>query len=304
MCKVLMTVGVKKSKRILNAKFLMASLPFMSKTDNDGLGYAAGDGTNLWGERWLNNHSAFKTRNGYGKIAAKMNSVFGDALTTNEKEYNSFGQGKMVNASSILLHTRKATCSKNIMNTHPFVIDDTALIHNGVISNSSKVMEEFKETQVSTCDSEAILQEYLYNGVNLDPEQIKNVSDMIDGWYVVGVISKNKDGRQVVDVFKCDNSSLQVAWIKELENFVFCTTMDILEKTAKAAGMKILESNTLKGGYLFRFDAVTGEKLAQVEFVPECLSKNKKEIWAGSSASNASSYVSRNNTYNYHARGY
>jgi len=300
MCKVLMSIGVKKSKRAANSKFMMASLAHMSSYDKDGLGYVAADGTKIWGERWLVNKNAFKVRTSRSGAAQKVHDIFGSALSSNEKEYNQFGSGGFMSATSILLHTRKATCARNITNTHPFVIEDTALIHNGVIKNDTKLMAGRKA--ISTCDSESILQEYLYNGVNIDPTLVKNLGEVLDGWYVAGLISKDKDGRQIVDVFKCDESKLQVAFIKELDNFVLCTTMEILEKTAKDAKMNIEHADSLKGGMMFRFDAKTGEKILEQEFLPECLDKHKSGFYA---TSEPSSYTSGKPIYNaYHPRGY
>ena len=312
MCKVLMTIGIKRNKRVSNTKFLMASLPYMSKTDNDGIGYVACDGDNMWGERWLTNKNAFKTKAIHSDVSLRIKDWLGEAAENNEKEYNSFGSESMLkDATSILLHTRKATCAKNITNTHPFVIGDTALIHNGIIKNDEKILANFKSKRISTCDSESILQEYLYSGVNLDIAQIKNVGDMLDGWYVAGVVSKDKNGRQIVDVFKCDHSNLHLAFIKELDSAVLCTTMDIIEKTCKDAKMTILGHTSVKGGFITRYDAKTGEKLAQHEFVPECLEKHKQFYSASSSSSSSGSdyssggvFSSRNSTYNYHARGY
>jgi predicted glutamine amidotransferase len=299
-----MSIGIKQKKKALTWKFFESSLPYMSASDKDGLGYVAADGNKIFGERWLVNKNAFKIRNEKNEYATKIADLFGSGLMVNESEYNSFGSGKMLNATSILLHTRKATCARNITNTHPFVIEDTALIHNGVIRNDEKIMAKVKP--ISTCDSESILQEYLYSGVNLDPHNIQNIADMLDGWYACGIISKDKNNRQIVDVFKCDDSKLNIAWVKELDNFVLCTTMDILEKTAKDAKMTITSHNGLKGGIMWRFDAKTGEKLGEFVFAPHCLEKNKTGYSGFSSPSTnyGSKELVRQSTYNYHARGY
>ena len=78
--------------------------------------------------------------------------------------------------------------------------------------------------------------------------------------------------------------------------------MEILEKTAKDAKMNIEHADALKGGMMFRFDAKTGEKILEQEFLPECLDKHKTNFYA---TTEPSSYVSSKPIYNsYHPRGY
>lgn len=64
----------------------------------------------------------------------------------------------------ILLHTRKTSSnsgsSENNINNHPFVIENSALIHNGIIHDYEK-LNEFINT-FSNCDSEILLN-YLSN---------------------------------------------------------------------------------------------------------------------------------------------
>lgn len=267
MCKVLMLIGVHPDKNKDAINFIKKSVPFMSENDKDGAGYMAADGANLFGEKWLRNSDAFKTVKRDGKDQEKINTIFEHAVPNSFSRYGKFGEGELENATTFLFHTRHATCDKTIHNTHPFVIGDTGLIHNGVILNSDTLVEGTE--QVSTCDSEAILQEYLKNEINADPEMIQDVADVLDGWYVAGLISKNKEGRQIVDVFKCNRSSLYVGWIPELDTFALCTEIGILKDTARAAGMTVSAYDTVSGGVFLRFDAVTGERLQMVDFEPE-----------------------------------
>jgi hypothetical protein len=263
----MMMVGIPSNKSGLAAKFIRKSLPFMTKGDQDGLGYVALGDKGMFGERWLNYETAFRTRKRYTEQQSYLNDFFSTAVSGNMENYTSFGEGDISKASTILFHTRYATCGKNMQNTHPFVIDDTALIHNGVVLNHSDIMD-FHDTQkhISTCDSEAILQEYLSTEVAKNSNNIQEVADLIDGWYACGVLTKNDLGDDIVDIFKCRNSSLYVGTVPQLECFVFCTEIGILQETAKAMRMSVSAYDEIIGGKLIRLDAKTGDRLDIVDF--------------------------------------
>jgi hypothetical protein len=282
MCKVLMLVGISPDKSNAAANFIRKSAKYMSENDSDGAGYLATDGKSLFGEKWLRNSDAFKTTRKEGKDQDKINSIFEHAVPNSFSRYDYFGDKKvkLENATSILFHTRMATCDKAIYNTHPFVIGDTGLIHNGVILNSDFLLED--EETVSTCDSEAILHQYLNNRVNIDPSNIQDVADALEGWYVAGLISKDETGRSVVDIFKCNRSSLCVGWIPELATFALCTEIGILKKSASAAGMTVSAYDFVSGGVFLRFDAITGERLCLLDFEPSYkkpFSSREEKIW-------------------------
>lgn len=269
MCKLMMMCGIPESKSALAAKFVRKSLPFMTKNDQDGLGYVAFGEDGMFGERWLNVETAFRSRRRYTSNQEYLNKFMGSAVSGSQENYSSFGKVNLSKARTILFHTRYATCNKSMMNTHPFVIDDTALIHNGVILNDDDIMAFHKENRISTCDSEAILQEYLANEIHKNPKDIQNIADMLDGWYACGVLTKDDKDNPVVDIFKCKNSSLYVGIVPELESFVFCTEIGILQETAKAMRMNVTAHDEIIGGKLIRLDAVTGDRLELIDFTPE-----------------------------------
>lgn len=277
MCKLMMICGIPSRKSAAAAKFIRNSVPFMTENDDHGLGYAALGSEGIFGERWLNVESAFKNRHRFSKSQQALNSFFENAVGHNYENYTRFGKGNLNKASTILFHTRYATNSKTMRNTHPFVIDDTALIHNGVILNDDDIMS-LHENKISTCDSEAILQEYISNNVNHDPESIQEVADLLEGWYACGVLSKDFNDKYIVDIFKCERSNLMVGIVPELEAFVFCTELEILEKTAKASKMNVIAHDDIVGGKLIRIDPITGDKIKIVEFKPEPDKKMLKTI--------------------------
>lgn len=269
MCKLMMMCGIPANKSKLAAKFIKKSVPYMTKEDQDGLGYVALGDQGIFGERWLNIENAFKSRRRYTKNQEVLNKFFGSSVTGDYENYTKFGKVDFNNARSILFHTRYATCGKNMKNTHPFVIGDTALIHNGVILNHADVMSFHDDCKISTCDSEAILQEYLASEVNESPENIQDIAEILDGWYACGVLTKNNEGKDFVDIFKCRNSSLYVGLVAELECFVFCTDIEILQNTAKDMKMNVVAYDEFVGGKFIRIDAITGDRLELIDFKPE-----------------------------------
>jgi len=291
MCKLMMMCGIPESKSNLAAKFIRKSLPFMTKNDQDGVGYVALGNDGIFGERWLDANTAFKSRRRFTSDQESINKFFGDAVSGAYENYTSFGKVNFSKARTILFHTRYATNDKNMMNTHPFVIDDTALIHNGVISNDDDIMKFHDENRISTCDSEAILQEYICNEVFKDAKYIQSVADLLDGWYACGVLTKDEKDNFIVDIFKCKDTSLYVGLVPELECFVFCTEIGILQETAKAMRMNVTAHDAILGGKLIRLDATTGDRIELVEFKAEADKKmlktisGKKDTWGHKSTS-------------------
>jgi predicted glutamine amidotransferase len=144
----------------------------MSESDKDGAGYLATSGGSIFGEKWLRNSDAFKSLKHQSNDQDKINSLFEHAVPNSFSRYDYFGEPNLNSFTTILFHTRMATCDKTIYNTHPFVIGDTGLIHNGVILNSDSLLEGCET--VSTCDSEAILHEYIKSDVAAEPNNIHN----------------------------------------------------------------------------------------------------------------------------------
>ena len=258
MCKILVIPSIKKSN-VENAwKLCKEIAPLMSRIDDDGFGFAAMDSSgNLLGERWLNSKLAMTDNCGLTLSDVKVLKTMGPKLVKESFEYNKFGDLKnKKDIVSIMLHARKATTPKGLINTHPFVKNDTAIIHNGMISNHERLTKEF-----STCDSEAILHEYLEYNAAHNPKQVQEMVNNLDGYYAVGVMSKNENNIPIVDVFKSQAANLICTYVDEIESVVFCTAqhliVDALE-TLKWNKNKIFEFADT--GFI-RFNALTGERI-------------------------------------------
>lgn len=263
MCKIMMMAGIKPSKTHLAWKWARAAAPLLYASDKDGFGYAATAGGKLFGERWLYPTEAFKRGRVQTRAEKFTELTFGPAVDV-EETYTKFGNlDDQRRVQALMLHARFATCARNMENTHPFVVKDTALIHNGVISNSSKL-----QNKISTCDSECILNEYLDSDVSELPDNIADVSDVLRGYYACGVLTSNGE-EQVLDVFKSERASLYVAWVPKLGVHVFCTSKDILERTARKCRMRLGSVACVNEDIMVRISVLTGRVLSLHSFEEE-----------------------------------
>lgn len=266
MCKIMILAGIqtKKTKR-LNRFITAATKVLTAGSDRHGFGYSAVGPSGLYGEKWLNTADAFKT---------STKQSFTDRLVAERLEgmvelpasYASFGKvpkQALSRATTICLHARYATNgAQTIHNTHPFYDagSDTALIHNGVLSNQSAL-----KNYTSSCDSECILNEYVENNVSLKPNNIQDVAYQLEGYYACGVIGNN-DGEYYVDVFKDTDANLFAGYIREFKSIVFCTDLKMLQTACRYAGVTLSSTAEVSAGYLVRLDAVSGKRLNGVEF--------------------------------------
>lgn len=274
MCQISALAGIKKGNLAKVEKLVKALAIEMSKSEKDGLGYAAitKDGQ-IYGEKWLNNDDAFKVTENpeIDPLIEKMEEVFGAGAKfktepIKEDIYTAFGDHGLKNHTvAVILHSRKATQGeKSLDNVHPFVIQndasepETALIHNGTINNH----EQLTKT-MSTCDSETILHEYMKESLYYNPWGIETVAKRLRGEYAVAVLSSidvsKTETKPILDIFK-SNKDLYVGYVPEIETLVFCTSEWTLERAVKEAEMTVKYIMKLEDGFYWRFDATTGER--------------------------------------------
>jgi predicted glutamine amidotransferase len=260
MCRVLIMSGINPENQENAWSFIMGMSTKMSVGNNDGMGYAAlSQEGELFGERWLYNNSAFIKRDLVTDFDREVIENYEGAFKKKEV-YNKFGTLTQ-NISAICLHARYATTSKDFMNTHPFVVENTALIHNGVIRNAKR-LDMFQ----STCDSETILNEYLKFDVSGHPEMINAVASKLEGYYACGVLTKNSDNISVLDVFKDSGATLFAVAIQELGGPIFATCIENVEEVCEDLGFTIVSCYEVVGGNLMRFNAMTGKLMVIEKF--------------------------------------
>lgn len=252
MCKVAMVSKITDKNRSDVWVFMEFLGQLMSPGNNDGLGYAAVNSKGkIFGEKWLINESAFKDLTKIPNIdsdkLAKIYSYFGDEVDKDD-------------AQAIILHTRAATCTKGIKNTHPFINDeaspDVAIIHNGWVHNEKKFTRKY-----STCDSEVLAHLYQENGVASDLGNLNKFLKKIEGWYTVLALSTEPSGRLVMDAFS-DNGRLASYYIQELDTRIYSSSGHDVWQIARALGLTAVDLKQMSADTAFRIDVLTGEQLA------------------------------------------
>ena len=231
MCKILAVTGTKPD----NLKSIQEKTwKLMSETERNGYG------------------SAWDSEEGIGRIRKTSLDVTRN-LSFVEGDYHE--HALPYTGGSVIVHGRTATCGVNLQNTHPFVIEGMALVHNGVVSSKKY------GNVISTCDSELILQAFIDGG-------IKAVEKHITGWYACFILEKAGD-RTFLHIFKDDVTKLHVG---ELHGeFVFATTPSLIENI----GAKVI--GKFKDNTYCRFEG--NRLLHQQDFVSkksDSLSQRKK----------------------------
>ncbi len=258
MCRLMFIIGAKESGKI--KPFMEKAKVHLSKANTDGLGYTAinKDGS-MFTERWLDNDESLGDM--FTEDDKGMIEVLGEFLDADGScsPYTQQGQvdSDFKNVTSVMLHTRFATCSKGIDNVHPFVSNDNevSIIHNGVISNH----KEYDKLN-STCDSEVILTEYMKRDIKDDVTKIEQLANDLKGYWAIGTTAKDSDGVRFVDIHRSNASATLFAlYVKQLRAIVFATRVEILVNTMEDMGWEqhntIFEVNPFVA---LRFDATTG----------------------------------------------
>jgi hypothetical protein len=254
MCKVMIMTNITDKTRDKAIKFIKEMGEKISVGNNDGLGYAAIDeNDNLFAERWFKNSNAFKK---------PIDSPFLNAVSFKPIEYSSHGMVNLNEIAAITLHTRMATCEKSLKNIHPFIKDDVALIHNGVIRNP----EVYKPT-ISTCDSESLLNGYLEHKVMDNPSLVESMVDPLTGYWASAVFAK-VNGKYILDIFK-HSANLSAVYVYDLETWVFSTNHHDIETVCSKLGFKHSEAGDVGKNVLIRLNPMTGEVITTLEYKKE-----------------------------------
>lgn len=246
MCKVLIMTGITDSDAAFD--FMKAAEPEMTSGNTDGIGYSAINSKNeLFMEKWHQNSKFLNTVN------VELN-----------KDYMTYGNVTRDDLKTVTMHTRFATCGRSMENTHPFVYNETSLIHNGVISNSHTL----GLNKISTCDSESALQLYLNKELATSTKSAYQAFlDELRGYWAFGILAKGKDGTYMLDVIK-GGAQLYFAYIPELgpEAIIFATTQQIILSACKITGFSVPKISNLVDNSLTKFNALTGKIVANAEF--------------------------------------
>lgn len=257
MCKIMVIPHINKDTRGNAVKFIEAMARVMSKdvSHQDGLGYAGIDSKgNLFAERWLQNSQAFNNRTSMTNNVADYDGFI-------RIDYNKYGDVNTSDITAITLHTRLATTAKGLTNCHPFIENDTSVIHNGVINNAF----DFRIEQ-STCDSESILTQYVDNNVGSDHELFGKVSTQLDGYYACGIFSRDADGRRILDIVKSSSAQLVGAYVDELQVMVFTSLESHLQEGLRLCGFTAKAVYSINPSSLVRIDPIANKVIGITSF--------------------------------------
>ena len=255
MCKNFFMIGITNPTNAM--KMAKAMAPLMSVGNQDGIGYAAltNEGK-IFSEKWLENKMAFFTENDY-RLTETLGAMTGWLRT--KDNYMTSGVIEKDKISTFIMHTRHSTNKVCIENTHPFIINDNVITHNGVINNHTTFRKE-----VSSCDSEAILTQCIDKKVNENIKNFNEVSGAISGWYACAYISKHDDVWSV-DVFRY-SANLYACYVEDIGAIVFSTSDEDLRKALDYCGFKSSKIFNTYEKIITRFNAITGERLDQTDF--------------------------------------
>ncbi len=247
MCKLFIATNTSKLKVSQLKKLIHAVKEPLTKTNDDGFGWAAHSDKGIFGERYsneLNKGLFIDLRRFYNARPGPYDSKLFMKL------YDSFGrQGKL--KGGLVVHGRTSTNAVNLLNTHPIVNDSHALVHNGVVENVGKTV-----TRRTTNDSEFILQHYSEGGID-------QVSASVEGYYACGILEKDTGNTIVI---KDSTAPLVAAWVEELSTYFFASSHDVILEALKALKMQAAIEEVKTNQHLV-FN-VAGELIAQTEFTP------------------------------------
>lgn len=211
MCKLFAVVEIENQK---NAElFAKKAVPIITETDNHGLGIIRLGERGVHIQRWLEPPKVFRQ---------KKSRALEKYYTALKHQQNEAGN-KSEHLYALAIHGRFATCARTLQNVHPFYKDGTALMHNGIIHNA-----ESYERTLSTCDSEALLSQYIKHNVKKNPLNLTDALDGVGGYYAAIVFNDNGN----IDIWRDETATLFMAHVKGV-GVVIATTAEIIVKTAR-----------------------------------------------------------------------
>lgn len=216
MCKIFAMTNVSQVK--VTNDFLNKVKDAVCKvTDKDGFGYAFNtvDGQ-IWGERTTE-------PNKFEPLGKVINSKT-NQLPIVRKTMNQFGPIGHDDNASFIAHGRFSTNTVNLDNTHPFMNDSIALIHNGVVYDPLKAVQDLK----TDCDSEILLKLWEQNGIN-------SIEKYASGYYAIALLDKLGQ----LHIVRDDRASLYMTYSPTVDSYLIATTTDILKEIAGRMGWVI-----------------------------------------------------------------
>lgn len=256
-------------------KLLTKISGYMTKYDDDGFGYAAIGGGELYGERWFNPSHAWRLRQ------ITLPKRYEEIIDGSPNGWNHFGPRRPKQMNAVIAHARKATGPKHLQNVHPFVKENIALIHNGIIHTDAAKNTDCHTGPGATdyCDSMAILSSYLKKEVPFEFDNIKEAIEDLSGSQACLVLGH--DGMTwYMDAWRNEGSTLSILKVQNGDKtfaHIFATDpTHVFEAIKDVNAIKDLGADLwtqtlwkLTAGKAVRFNALTGEIIAVQDFRSE-----------------------------------
>lgn len=197
MCKVLAITNLKNVK--VDQKLLNVIKNATTELNDDGFGYAVlDDDGSIHGERTIDVKRFVplqgETRTKHCPITIKPDNTFGV---------------KGLSPKSLIAHGRFSTNSISLANTHPYVDGNTALIHNGVVSDPSGISKGLLKTNN---DTEILLRHWQLGG-------LESIEMNVSGYYACAIFDKG-----VLHIMRDSKAPLFMSYVKSIDSYIIATT--------------------------------------------------------------------------------
>lgn len=210
MCKIFAMTSVEKIKMTSDLIEIVRDAVCKSN-DRDGFGYAVNtlDGE-IWGERTMTPFS-------FDAMVPDVNGKTKKLPIVSPRLSNRFGPVGAENNVSFIAHGRLSTNKISLANTHPFLSENVALVHNGVVSDPNKAAGPRK----TSCDTEILLNLW-------EQDEITAIEENAGGYYAIAIL----DRLGQLHIIKDDCAMLYVAFSPTAESYLIATTAEIIKDIA------------------------------------------------------------------------
>ncbi len=219
MCKIFAITEMAKVE--VTPKLLEVIKNHVARHDNHGFGYAiVGNNGEIGGERSIRVPS-------FRPMALDTSSVSrSETCPIVQRTTNDFGDlmEALKSPKSLIAHGRISTNKIGLAETHPFYNGDTALIHNGVVSDATGSVSHLLETEN---DTEILFRYWEENGM-------KAIEENVAGYYAVALLET--DGR--LHLARDNKASLHLTWVRTINSYMIATTPEIIKGVCKSMRWK------------------------------------------------------------------
>jgi hypothetical protein len=214
MCRIMCLSNVSKIKDADKLNKVMLKLrDVVSEANRDGFGYAVSYKSSVYSQKFL------KPDDFVGLDATSLHAKMTLPIFDNSASWESGIMGER--PLSIIAHGRTSTNFRgDVMYSHPFVNDDNAFIHNGVVD----VPRKHDYNLITDNDSEYLANVYWKHGT-------QGLSK-INGYFAFMNLRLN--GK--VEIEKDNIAGLYAAYIPELDSYVFATMEKMILAFSNAMG--------------------------------------------------------------------